>query len=130
MRFLKNKKTYFILATIALLSIEKGYSQSSNLTVEQDPVIEKLVKIKKELGYSDNIEKIYKIQIYNGTREGAKKAVEEFKKEFTELAFEIAFENPNYKVRIGKFRNKLEADKNLIEIRKTYPGAFILSPKK
>jgi sporulation domain protein len=41
----------------------------------------------------------------------------------------LTFESPNYKVRIGSFRTRLEAEKNLIEIKKSYPAAFVVGLK-
>ena len=56
----------------------------------------------------------------------------EYKKEVarSESAFQVlTFESPNYKVRIGSFRTRLEAEKNLIEIKKSYPAAFVVGLK-
>lgn len=38
----------------------------------------------------------------------------------------IIYDQPNYKLRIGDFRNRLEATKALMEITPLYPGAFIV----
>ena len=35
-------------------------------------------------------------------------------------------ENSHYKLRLGPFSTQLKAEKNLIEIRKEYPKAFIV----
>ncbi|NER12686.1 SPOR domain-containing protein [Leptobacterium flavescens] len=97
------------------------------ITIDQDQRIERLLAAKKR------IKKAYfTIQIYSGTGrtglEGAKEAESSFKTQFYGWPCDISFETPNYKVRVGKFRTRLEADKYLMEIKKKYPSAFILIP--
>lgn len=105
----------------------KGHHSEGKVSIDQDPRIEKLIAYKTELNKSNN-EKRYRIQIYNGTLEGAKKAEQSFNNKFDEISCNISFETPNYKVRVGKFRNRLEADRYLMEVKKEYPSAFLLQP--
>ncbi|MCM5662030.1 SPOR domain-containing protein [Galbibacter mesophilus] len=97
------------------------------INIEQDARIEKLVAYKTTLNKTAT-EKRYRIQIYNGTLEGAEKAKRDFNGAFEDLTSEIVFETPNYKVRVGKFRTRLEADRYLLEVKKEYPSAFLLQP--
>lgn len=105
----------------------KGQNPEGKVSIDQDPRIEKLIAYKTELNKTSN-EKRYRIQIYNGTLEGAKKAEQSFNEKFDEISCNISFETPNYKVRVGKFRNRLEADRYLMEVKKEYPSAFLLQP--
>lgn len=76
---------------------------------------------------------LFKVQIYSGTREGADEKLADFSTFFSqqrdpdkpEVKPEIVFETPNYKVRVGVFRGRLEADRWLLKLRKRYPQAFI-----
>ena len=38
------------------------------------------------------------------------------------------FETPNYKVQVGKFKSKVEAQKKLRSVIKEFKAAFILKP--
>ena len=38
------------------------------------------------------------------------------------------FETPNYKVHVGKFKSKIEAQKRLRNVSKDFKSAFILKP--
>ncbi|WP_340075266.1 SPOR domain-containing protein [Leptobacterium sp. I13] len=105
-----------------------AFSQEGTITIEGDPRLDKLIAIKKEINRTEPIEKIFRIQIYNGNLEGAKKAQSDFRNQFLGWSCDISFETPNYKVRIGKFRTRIEADRQLIEVKKKYPNAFILIP--
>src|SRR5690606_27815968 len=138
----KNKiKFNFVLISSMLMSgVLFSQSDSLNYTsktgsripdgivqVDQDPKIEKLIETRIKMNRSDNND-YYKIQIYNGPLSGAEEAKNEFKKQYRDLACDISFESPNYKVRVGKFRTRLEADKQLLDIRKKYSNAFLLAP--
>ena len=39
------------------------------------------------------------------------------------------FETPNYKVRVGKFKSRIIAEKKLREIKQIFKSAFIFKPK-
>lgn len=134
MRLLEHKKQ---VATFVFALILSGISHAQTnvktsktdgkVTIEQDAQIEKLVSYKTKLNKTDD-EKRFRIQIYNGTLEGAQKAKRNFSNEFKDITSDIAFETPNYKVRVGKFRTRLEADRYLIQVKNEYPSAFLLQP--
>ena len=134
MRLLARRTSIFI-AIYALLFSGIGLAQDGmktqhpegKITINQDPRIEKLIAYNSELNKT-NSEKRFRIQIYNGTLEGAEVAEREFLEKFDEISSNISFETPNYKVRVGKFRNRLEADRYLMKVRKEYPSAFLLQP--
>ena len=125
MRLLEHKKQ---VAALVFTLIFSGISHAQTnvktsktdgkVTIEQDAQIEKLVSYKTKLNKTDD-EKRFRIQIYNGTLEGAQKAKRNFSNEF---------KAPNYKVRVGKFRTRLEADRYLIQVKNEYPSAFLLQP--
>lgn len=49
----------------------------------------------------------------------------EFREMFPDYVTHLSWKSPNYEVRIGDFRTKIEAEKVLQEISKTFPMAFI-----
>ena len=42
----------------------------------------------------------------------------------------IVFNTPNYKVWVGNFKTRIEAERNLIEILKKHPKALLIKPSK
>ena len=42
----------------------------------------------------------------------------------------MRFETPNYKIWIGNFKTRLEADRALLLIKKKFYSAFVFKPKK
>jgi len=135
MRLLARKRFIIIAMTAffysGIISAQDGIKTQhpeGKVTINQDPRIAKLIAYKSELNQS-NTEKRFSIQIYNGTLEGAENAEKEFQEKFDDISCNISFETPNYKVRVGKFRNRLEADRYLMKVREEYPSAFLLQPK-
>ena len=114
--------------SILIFNCSTVFSQSKNLDIEMDEEIEKLLSLKILIN-KDNYEKnYYAIQLYNGNYEKAKEIQSDFIKKFPEWESKLSFETPNYKVRVGNFKEFLEASKKLDFIRKLYPSAFLLRP--
>src|SRR6187431_966488 len=129
MRFLRTFQTFFLLS-LSLIVTNRIIAQSSNVDLNQDPKFEQLLNEKRKsnvnLSYSDR----YKIQIFNGVSEGAKKTLNEFRQEFKTIDATIIFNTPNYKVWVGNFRTRMEAERNLVEIQKKYKTVFLIKPNK
>jgi hypothetical protein len=129
MRILRSLKLVLLYA-ILLNCNNSLKAQNQNLTLNQDPKFEQLLnekrKINANLPYNDR----YRIQIFNGPSETAKKTLSEFKQEFKNLDGTIIFNTPNYKVWVGNFRTRMEAERNLVEIKKNHKTVFLIKPSK
>jgi hypothetical protein len=106
------------------------YAQGNNLTNNQDSKFEQLLNDKRKINSSITINDRYKIQIYNGDSESSKKALNDFRKEFKNYDGTIIFSTPTYKVWIGNFKSRIEAERNLVDLKKKYPNAFLIKPNK
>ena len=117
------------LAFICIVSVSiYGHAQQGNVTINQDQKITELLELKKEM--NKNASDRYKIQIYSGSRVIAESTESDFKSDFDKIPTIVTFETPNYKVWAGNFRNRLEADRALKQIKPKYPNAFVFQPKK
>jgi hypothetical protein len=101
-------------------------AQEGKVNIDQDKDISTLLEYKKDLSTVD----LYKIQVYQGNRSGAEEAKTKFQSTYDEWPISMEYETPNYKIWVGNFRSRLEADKALIKIKKNYSNAFIFKPKK
>ena len=129
MRILTTSK--FIFFTIALsISTSKLLAQDQNINIRQDPKFEQLLNEKRKINSSTAVNERYKIQIFSGESEKAKKALNDCKQEFRDLDGTIVFNTPNYKVWIGDFRTRIEAEKYLVEIKKKYDNVLLIKPQK
>ncbi|WP_353148993.1 SPOR domain-containing protein [Flavobacterium sp.] len=129
MKTLKKITGFSILIATVLFS-QNIFSQTSKTIIEQDEKIEKLLQEKRKNNSGITINDKYKIQIFFGNIEESKKTLLAFKKEFSQTDGTIVYSNPSYKVWVGSFKSKIEAEKALISIKKKYLSAVIIEPNK
>jgi hypothetical protein len=119
-----------LIASFLGISYTNIYSQEDKLTLSQDPKFEQLLHEKRKINASITVNDRYKIQIYNGDSESSKKTLGEFRKEFKNYDGTIVFSTPTYKVWVGNFKSRIESERNLMELKKKYPNAFLIKPNK
>ena len=72
----------------------------------------------------------YRVQIYNGSsRSAAYNAQARFNNEFPEMRTYITYREPNFKVRAGDFRTRLEAEHMKEQLQALFPVMFVISEK-
>jgi len=72
----------------------------------------------------------YRVQIYSGSvRQEAYDAQAKFKDTHPDMRTYIIYNEPNYKVRAGDFRTRLEAEKAMQELRRAFTSLFIIEEK-
>lgn len=124
---LNSNKKILVFVLIFSLFIGICSAQKGEVKVNQSSEIDQLLKLKKEINKEVSF---FKIQIYNGSRSGAINARTEFRESYNTWPLEMKFETPNYKIWIGNFKTRLEADRALLRIKKKFSNAFIFKPKK
>jgi hypothetical protein len=129
MRILTYKKLFY---STLILSIFKAnlFAQDTKTLVQQDPKFEQLLNEKRKINASITVNEHFKIQIYTGTSETSKKTLNGFKRDFKNYDGTIIFSTPSYKVWVGNFKTRIEAERNLILLKKKYPNAFLIKPNK
>lgn len=69
----------------------------------------------------------YRIQIYFGSqRSKANELRARFNSRFPDMNAVVSYHQPNFKVRTGDFRTRMEAQSKLEIIEKEFPGAFVV----
>ena len=129
MSYFSKLKVVFSFGFLVLLS-QKSMAQVAKVNVSQDPKFEQLLNEKRKINSSITINDRYKIQIFNGDTENSKKTLTDFKRENKNLDATIVFSTPLYKVWVGNFKTRIEAEKNLNDLKKKYPNAFLIKPNK
>lgn len=125
--FFNNWFNFFILY---LLFQSFCFAQQKNISIFQDTKIEQLLIEKRKINASITVNDRYKIQIFSGDSESSKKKLIEFRKENKFIDGTIVFSTPIYKVWVGNFKTRVEAEKKLLEIKKKYPNALLIKPSK
>ncbi|MCL6460585.1 MAG: SPOR domain-containing protein [Flavobacterium micromati] len=129
MRFLAIYTTFLYTLTLCFSSLTTS-AQNQNTTVKQDSKFEQLLNEKRKVSILSDVKDKYQIQIFSGDSERAKNTLTKFRQEYTLLDGTIVFFTPNYKVWVGNFTTRIEAERNLIEIRKTYSNVNLIRPSK
>jgi len=129
MRILTFKRGLLLFIPLCFCSLKLS-AQESNLTVTQDPKFEQLLNEKRKINSSITVNDRYKIQIYNGDSETSKKTLGDFRRDFKNYDGTIVFSTPTYKVWVGNFKSRIEAERNLLDLKKKYPNAFLIKPNK
>lgn len=123
------------ITTISLFLLSSLFSFSQNtsnstsnavVTVNADPNLKELLKTK----FSSKTNSNYKIQLYYGSLNKAHGVLNRFNDKYGQWQGKIQYETPNYKVWVGNYQTRIEADKALMEISKNFPHAFIFKPEK
>tara|TARA_B110000977_G_scaffold201599_1_gene297150 strand:- start:2160 stop:2561 length:402 start_codon:yes stop_codon:yes gene_type:complete len=128
---MKNKP-FFILS---LLVLSTGFSMAQEIRnkVEKDSVIlntsEKHTALLEAYVNYQKARGDYRIQIYSGALDQTEELLINLDESFTEWPKSIDFESPSFRLRIGAFKTRLEAERNLIAVRKKYPAAVLLKPQ-
>lgn len=121
-----------IILSFLFISISTCYvsAQDQNVTVTQDPKFEQLLNEKRKINVSLTVNDSYKIQIFTGGSENAKKTLNEFRQAFNDIDATIVFNTPNYKVWVGNFRTRIEAEKTLADIKDRYKNVLLIKPSR
>jgi Sporulation related domain. len=101
-------------------------AQEGKVTIQQDPKIDQLVKLYADVNSKSGF---YQIQVGFGDYQKAQNLKSQVEIDFPDWYSKIEFESPTYRVRLGRFKTKLEAERKYLEVRKKYPDAMLLKPE-
>ena len=104
-------------------------AQEGAITIKQDLKIDSLLNKKIELDRKRFANEYFTLQLYYGNLSKAKKTLEVVREKFSDIPAEINYDNPNYKVQAGRFKNKINGLKTLDTLKQIFPSAFLLKKK-
>ncbi|MCC4213412.1 SPOR domain-containing protein [Leeuwenhoekiella parthenopeia] len=118
------------LGFFGMLIQATSFAQSGSVSINQDNRISELLSIKSKMASNNELNNRYKIQLFYGSITEANSIQSRYRSKYGNWEPSIVYESPNYKVWIGNFRNRLEADRALLQIQKTFPNAFVMKPER
>lgn len=121
--------TVFLIAAFAgsIFAQEPGKVQ-----VIKDPQIDSLIARRAVLSKSANtsVAKGFRVQIFSSTdRKAAYDEQAKFKAAYPNIRSYVSYTVPYYKLRVGDFRTRLEAEKLINKLRPKYQGLFIFAER-
>ena len=104
-------------------------AQEGTITIKQNLKIDSLLNKKIELDRKRFANEYFTLQLYYGNLSQAKRILEVVREKFSDIPAEINYDNPNYKVQAGRFKNKINGLKTLDTLKRIFPSAFLLKKK-
>lgn len=107
--------------------------EKGKVVVLKDPQIDSLIARRLELSRGVSIGKSvsvsgFRVQIFSGLdRQQANSEQSNFKSRYPNITSYISYTQPYYRLRVGDFRTRLEAEKFMNELKKYYSSMFIFS---
>ncbi len=129
MEFQLNYKLLVFSILMSFLSINIS-AQEATITLNEDLKIHQLLELKKSLEEENKLTDGYTIQLYYGEKNRANNVIRKYRYTYDSWSATIKYETPNYKVWVGNFSSRIDADRALIEIKEKFPSAFILKPER
>jgi len=127
---MKLKKYLVVLFILTTWMVYGQNENQGNISVNSDPRIDELVKLHVAYNEAFPFMPGYRIQIFmesgNEALNQAEKVKEVFNEKYKKNNAYLIFVAPYYRVRVGDFRTRLEAEKFLQQIIKKYPNAWVI----
>lgn len=82
--------------------------------------------IEKKRAYNKSSKKGFRIQLYNGLEKRAKSIQARFRIEYPNVRTKLAYDSPEWKIQVGYYRNRLEADRALNKFREKFASAIVV----
>ncbi len=126
----KMKKTNIIPIFLLIFFAHITLAQEGKVNVYEDQKLIELLTLKSNLAKENKLTDGYTIQLYYGELKEANTIIRDYERTRSIWPATIQYETPNYKVWVGNYATRLEADRALLEIRKTFPNAFVFKPDR
>lgn len=118
------------LCIAQLVVAQQDTIKKGSVTVNADKKVSNYIQQRKYAKQEDSLTKGYRIQvIITDKRADAKKAKETFTNMFPKCPAYLMFDSPHFKVRVGDFKNKIEAQALLFKLIEEYPTLFLVDDK-
>lgn len=124
------KKIYKLAFLMMLLSPLFAFTQTGNVKIIADSRLDTLIVRHVSFNKANNLVNGWRVQIFFESGNNSKSACYKSRDRFLELfpltGSYITFTEPYYKLRVGDFRSRLDAEAFLQEVITTFPNAYIV----
>jgi hypothetical protein len=118
---MKNKSyltVFFFVLIVGCLSISA--QNKTNTSKQIKTLIAKKRAFNKKYGYG------FRIQIYYGNETKARSMKSEFKVNYPEVYAKLDYNQPYWKVQVGNYKTRLEADKAMVNFSENFTGLIVI----
>lgn len=118
-----------IVVSICFLFLT-NFLNAQELSQQDINKLNDLVDKKHKMQANNELKSTYRLQIFSGSLNNAKETRSDYSELDLNVESVIVYEEPNYKVWVGNFRNRIQADRTFTKIKEDYPNALIIKPGK
>ena len=117
---------------MCLLSIS-CVAQNGVMILNQSPKIDTLIMKQRQIHANDSTIDGFRVQIFmelgNDALRHADSVMKVFSNKYPEIPIYLVFGQPYYRLRIGDFRTRLEAENMYQRVKKEYKNAFVTADR-
>lgn len=103
---------------------------AQKLSTSELNTVKELIKEKHDLELNHELKSTYRLQIVSGTLEEAEESQQKFEEMQLGIPSKIIYQTPNYKVWVGNYRTRIQADRAFEKLKSEYPNTLIIRPGK
>ena len=122
-----SQKIKFVFLFFLFFSLQ-SFSQNFTTKINDKIEFKKLLDLSEKANSEYFSSNYFSIQVFSGVFKDADSVLKIIRNKYENDSVFFFFETPNYKVQVGKFKSKVEAQKKLRSVIKEFKAAFILKP--
>ncbi len=128
---MKNLRTYkvFIIFILTFVFSQSTHAQINVIENKDQKTIDLLLERKMNQNNQFSLYTNFSLQLKNGSKEDVESLYKEFTSQYSDIDASIIYANPKFKLVVGNFKNKIEAEYLLKKISGKYPEAFVVKLK-
>jgi hypothetical protein len=118
----------FLFPSLLALGQDSLSGEKRNIRIISDPKVIRLTDVYKQVNAESQKMPGYRVQLFYGSdRKRANEVKSEFLRRYPEVAAYLVYQQPNYKVRVGDFRTRLEAYELYRKLLPDFSSSFIVT---
>lgn len=127
---MKKYLIFLVIFTSGIFAVSQEittYNRDSSIIVTKDSGFDALVNKQREQNFLNQTMQGFRIQIYfGGVRQKASEIKMSFNSRYPDVASYLSYQQPNFKVRVGDYKTRYEAQKYLKEFKNYFESSFIV----
>ncbi len=121
------RKLIFGAALLLPALLQAQDSLTGKVVIDADPAVNRILNRRKDFFRLDSTAAGYRIQVFASTdRNEAMLELENFQLKYPEIPIYLKYDSPNFKLRVGDFSSKIEAQYWFARLSEEYPRLFLV----
>lgn len=108
---------------LAVDSPSAAVTEPGDIMLIVDPRVEALMQ---DYVSRKHVQRGYRVQIFLGDRKTAEDTKRTFLQKYPDIPAYLSWLAPNFRLRVGDLRTRLEAEKLMAELKPLFPGSYIV----